>query len=228
LPPQKAAILLTAQDFPSFGLNRLTGLVFMTLTFNFGKNCFKRTVIFPRTAQLIKQFQFFFEQQRFCFDIYNNRQAVPPEYRQYAVIYTDFWEPYTGVLPSKRRRPVAKNSGKTGHIERFNNTVRQRISRFVRKTPSFSKKLENHIGAMLHIIQITFQFCGIDLPSFYQFAAEICLHLSVINFIPADSVMSERGDSRVQRRIICPVRTGIVKPPVETDLRCGKIFYCLG
>ncbi|OQX07195.1 MAG: hypothetical protein BWK80_49795, partial [Desulfobacteraceae bacterium IS3] len=38
------------------------------------------------------------------------------------------------------------------HIERFNNTVRQRISRFVRKTLSFSKKLENHIGAILLFI----------------------------------------------------------------------------
>jgi IS1 family transposase len=32
-------------------------------------------------------------------------------------------------------------SGKTNHIERFNNTMRQRISRLVRKTLSFSKKL---------------------------------------------------------------------------------------
>jgi len=39
--------------------------------------------------------------------------SLPPEYRQCAVIYTDFWESYAGVLPSKRHRPVAKNSGKT-------------------------------------------------------------------------------------------------------------------
>ncbi len=77
------------------------------------------------------------------------RDSLPPEYRQCAVIYTDFWEAYVGVLPSKRHRPAAKNSGKTGHIGRFNNTVRQRISRSVRKTLSFSKKPENHIGAVL-------------------------------------------------------------------------------
>ncbi|MBE9123011.1 hypothetical protein IQ269_19965 [Tychonema sp. LEGE 07199] len=29
-------------------------------------------------------------------------------------------------------------------MERLNNTLRQRISRLVRKTLSFSKKLENH------------------------------------------------------------------------------------
>src|SRR4028118_134061 len=45
------------------------------------------------------------------------------------------------VLPFKRHRPVGKESGKTSHIERLNNTLRQRISRLVRKTLSFSKKL---------------------------------------------------------------------------------------
>ena len=78
--------------------------------------------------------------------------SLPPEYRQCAVIYTDFWEAYAGVLPSKRHRRAAKNSGKTSHIERFNNTLRQRISRLVRKTLSFSKKIENHIGAILLFI----------------------------------------------------------------------------
>jgi len=77
---------------------------------------------------------------------------LPPEYRRCAVIYTDFWEAYVGVLPSKRHRRAAKNSGKTSHIERFNNTLRQRISRLVRKTLSFSKKLENLIGAVLLFI----------------------------------------------------------------------------
>ena len=30
--------------------------------------------------------------------------------------------------------------------ERFNNTLRQRVSRLVRETLSFSKKLANHVG----------------------------------------------------------------------------------
>ncbi|MEG4589258.1 IS1 family transposase, partial [Microcoleus sp. MOSTC5] len=42
--------------------------------------------------------------------------------------------------------------GKTNHIERFNNTLRQRVCRLVRKTLSFSKKLENHIGAIWYFI----------------------------------------------------------------------------
>jgi IS1 family transposase len=40
----------------------------------------------------------------------------------------------------------------TNYIERFNNTMRQRISRLVRKTLSFSKKLCNHIGAIWYFI----------------------------------------------------------------------------
>ena len=75
-------------------------------------------------------------------------KSLPPVYRQCAVCYTDFWKAYEGVLPKKRHKVVSKQSGKTNHIERFNNTLRQRISRLVRKTLSFSKKVENHIGAI--------------------------------------------------------------------------------
>jgi IS1 family transposase len=37
-------------------------------------------------------------------------------------------------------------------IERLNNTLRQRMSRLVRKTLSFSKKRENHIGAIWYFV----------------------------------------------------------------------------
>jgi insertion element IS1 protein InsB len=74
--------------------------------------------------------------------------SLPAVYRQCAVCYTDFWEAYTAVVPSKRHRAVGKESGQTNHIERFNNTLRQRCSRLVRKALSFSKKLVNHIGAI--------------------------------------------------------------------------------
>jgi insertion element IS1 protein InsB len=79
-------------------------------------------------------------------------ESLPAVYRQCAVCYTDFWEAYGGVLPSKRHRPVGKDSGQTNHIERFNNTLRQRCSRLVRKTLSFSKKLANHIAALWYFI----------------------------------------------------------------------------
>ncbi len=56
-------------------------------------------------------------------------RSLPPVYRQCAVCYTDFWEGYEQVLPSKRHRAVDKDSGQTSYIERFNNTVRQRVAR---------------------------------------------------------------------------------------------------
>lgn len=75
-------------------------------------------------------------------------ESLPAVYRQCAVVYTDFWEAYEGVIPSKRHQAVAKESGKTSYIERLNCTLRQRVSRLVRKTLSFSKKIENHVGAI--------------------------------------------------------------------------------
>ena len=64
----------------------------------------------------------------------------------------DFWEAYEQVIPSKRHRAVGKETGKTNYIERFNCTMRQRISRLVRKTLSFSKKIENHLGAIWYFV----------------------------------------------------------------------------
>ena len=78
--------------------------------------------------------------------------SLPPIYRQCAVAYTDFWAAYGTVFPTKRHRAVGKETGKTSYIERFNNTLRQRVSRLVRKTLSFSKSVENHIGAIWYFI----------------------------------------------------------------------------
>jgi insertion element IS1 protein InsB len=79
-------------------------------------------------------------------------QSLPAVYRQCAVCYTDFWVSYPVALPSKRHQAVDKSSGLTSYIERFNNTLRQRVSRLVRKTLSFSKKLDNHISAIWNFI----------------------------------------------------------------------------
>ena len=78
--------------------------------------------------------------------------SLPAVYRQCAIAYTDFWAAYAAVLPSKRHRAVGKETGKTNYIERFNNTLRQRVSRLVRKTLSFSKSLDNHIGAIWYFV----------------------------------------------------------------------------
>ncbi|MEO2090209.1 MAG: IS1 family transposase, partial [Gemmataceae bacterium] len=44
--------------------------------------------------------------------------------------------------------------GLTNPVERFWLTVRQRCARFVRKTRSFSKCLENHLGALWFFINL--------------------------------------------------------------------------
>jgi insertion element IS1 protein InsB len=78
--------------------------------------------------------------------------SLPSVYKQCAKVYTDMWEAYETVIPSKRHFAVGKETGLTSYIERLNNTLRQRISRLVRRTLSFSKKLENHIGAIWNYI----------------------------------------------------------------------------
>lgn len=78
--------------------------------------------------------------------------SLPSVYRQCATCYTDFWEAYQGILPTKRHQPVGKETGQTNHIERFNNTLRQRVSRLVRKSLSFSRKFQNHLGAIWDFI----------------------------------------------------------------------------
>jgi len=59
---------------------------------------------------------------------------------------------YEEVFPSKRHKAAGKETGETNRIERFNNTLGQRISRLAGKTLSFSKKPENHISAIWYFI----------------------------------------------------------------------------
>src|SRR5262244_996676 len=69
-------------------------------------------------------------------------------YRQHAMFYTDQYVVYEKVIPAAQHKAISKLARKTNHIERFNNTLRQRVSRLVRAALSFSKKLANHIGAI--------------------------------------------------------------------------------
>jgi insertion element IS1 protein InsB len=59
------------------------------------------------------------------------------------IFFTDGLEAYKIAFPEDRHRIVSKKSGKTSLIERLNLTFRQRISSLVRKTLSFSRKIEN-------------------------------------------------------------------------------------
>jgi insertion element IS1 protein InsB len=77
---------------------------------------------------------------------------IPVAYREQARFHTDQDEAYKGVIPAERHKAITKQARKTNHMERFNNTLRQRVSRLVRETLSFSKKLVNHIGAIKYFI----------------------------------------------------------------------------
>jgi insertion element IS1 protein InsB len=77
---------------------------------------------------------------------------IPWVYRAQAIFYTDQYDAYTGVMPAERHKAITKHARKTNHIECFNNTLRQRVSRLVRETVSFSKKLAHHIGAIKYFI----------------------------------------------------------------------------
>ena len=79
-------------------------------------------------------------------------KKIPAVYRQHATFYTDGYASYQGVIPSAQHHVVTKESRKTNHVERLNGTLRQRISRLVRATLSFSKKLDNHIGAIRYFL----------------------------------------------------------------------------
>jgi IS1 family transposase len=57
---------------------------------------------------------------------------IPQAYRQHATFYTDQYVVYEGVIPAAQHRAISKLARKTNHIERFNNTLRQRMSRLVR------------------------------------------------------------------------------------------------
>ncbi len=75
-------------------------------------------------------------------------ERIPPEYRT-AHCYSDFWAAYQAVLPEDQHTAVGKESGQTNHVERWNNTLRQRLGRFVRKTLSFSKCERMHEFCLL-------------------------------------------------------------------------------
>lgn len=78
--------------------------------------------------------------ERTCRKFWN---LIPAEYRK-CYTFSDFWEAYVKVIDSGKHQAVGKESGETNHVERWNNTLRQRIGRFVRKTLSFSKSDEMH------------------------------------------------------------------------------------
>ncbi len=80
--------------------------------------------------------------ERSCWKLWSR---IPYDYRQ-CTTFSDFWETYETVFGQlgSNHSSVGKETGETAHVERWNNTLRQRLGRFVRKTLSFSKSDEFH------------------------------------------------------------------------------------
>ena len=70
-------------------------------------------------------------------------KRIPKAYQQ-CRSFSDFWHAYQQVINTGKHSSVGKESGETAHVERWNNTLRQRISRYVRKSLSFSKNDKFH------------------------------------------------------------------------------------
>jgi IS1 family transposase len=111
-------------------------------------------VINRRTRQVIA-YHLGSRETKDCQELWNK---VPKEYKQ-AISYSDFWHTYQVVINTDKdsskhkHQQVGKETGETNHVERLNNTFRQRISRLVRKTLSYSKSdyyLECHLRLFIH------------------------------------------------------------------------------
>ncbi len=70
-------------------------------------------------------------------------ERIPAAYRS-GHCFSDFWDAYSVVIPPEQHTAAGKETGLTAHVERWNNTLRQRIGRFVRKSLSFSKSDTMH------------------------------------------------------------------------------------
>lgn len=61
---------------------------------------------------------------------------------------------------------MTKKAQKTNYIERFNNTLRQRVPHLVCETLLFSKKLASHLGAINYYIYYSNRARATVLPMY--------------------------------------------------------------
>ena len=89
-------------------------------------------------------------------------QKIPTEYASCACV-SDAWHTYPEVIPRHLHTVAGKASSGNAHVERWNNTLRQRLGRFVRKSLSFSKSDENHFRMTLwYIIEYNLEIASLN------------------------------------------------------------------
>lgn len=79
-------------------------------------------------------------------------EKIPDIFKRKTGFFSDYWQAYIKAFEQEDHFGVGKDSGLTAYIERFNCTLRQRSSRLTRLSLSFSKSLDNHIGAIKYFI----------------------------------------------------------------------------
>lgn len=72
---------------------------------------------------------------------------IPEDYRA-CHSFSDCCDAYAKVFPKETHRSGGKGSGETGHMERWNCTLPQKMARFTRETFSFSKPDPMHQVAL--------------------------------------------------------------------------------
>ncbi len=77
---------------------------------------------------------------------------VPVPIKARGLVLTDCWHAYGLAIPAAQHVACEKQSGQVSLIERFNCTLRQRVSRLVRKSLSFSKSDWFHEKAIKYFI----------------------------------------------------------------------------
>ena len=97
------------------------------------------TVLCRRTRQIIA-FVNGDRSQKTCEALWD---AIPAGYKDCRT-FSDFWACYQAVFPAETHTSGGKETGQTNHMERWNNTLRQRLGRLTRKTLSFSKSFWWH------------------------------------------------------------------------------------
>ena len=77
---------------------------------------------------------------------------LPEAYRQHATFFTAPYVGSAGVMPSAQPQALSKVARQTHHVERSNNTRRQRVSRVGREALSLSKRRSQQRGAIKRFI----------------------------------------------------------------------------
>jgi insertion element IS1 protein InsB len=77
---------------------------------------------------------------------------IPVADRELGTCFTDRYEAYKGVMPAAPHKAIHKLALKTNHLDRVNDTLRQRVSHLVRDTLACSKHLAHHSGAIRFFI----------------------------------------------------------------------------